>query len=136
MTDVQRRLNSFEERLRQVQTDITGLQRSHQNLQRSVDGMRSEMNQRFDALDARFASKTSGNHDRGNAPVLRPVRAHRCGTAAMTNQIATKADVRDLKAELKTDIGDLRASIKVMDGKIYAVLAVVVLSAIELFWPH
>jgi hypothetical protein len=43
----------------------------------------------------------------------------------MTNQIATKADVRDLKAELKTDIGDLRASIKVMDGKIYAVLAVV-----------
>jgi len=54
----------------------------------------------------------------------------------MTYQIATKADVRDLKAELKTDIGDLRASIKVMDGKIYAVLAVVVLSAIELFWPH
>jgi hypothetical protein len=54
----------------------------------------------------------------------------------MTNQIATKADVRDLKAELKTDIGDLRASIKVMDGKIYAVLAVVVLSAIELFSPH
>lgn len=55
---------------------------------------------------------------------------------ALRDSVATKADIRDLKAELKTDIGDLRASIKVMDGKIYAVLAVVVLSAIKLFWPH
>lgn len=60
MTDIptveQRKLNSFEERLRQVQADIIGLSRSHQNLQRSLDGMRSEINQRFDALDARFGT--------------------------------------------------------------------------------
>jgi hypothetical protein len=62
---------------------------------------------------------------------------------ALREAVATKADARDIKAELttvkaelKTEIGDLRASIKVMDGKIYAVLAVVVLSAIKLFWPH
>jgi hypothetical protein len=48
--------NFFEERLRCLQADITGLSRSHQNLQRSLDGMRSEMNQRFDALDARFST--------------------------------------------------------------------------------
>jgi hypothetical protein len=55
---------------------------------------------------------------------------------ALREAVATKADIRDFRAEFKTDIGDLRASIKVMDGKIYAVLAVVVLSAIKLFWPH
>ena len=58
MTDVpsfdHHRLNSFEEHLRQVQADVTGLRRSHQDLQRSVDGLRSEMNQRFDTLESRL----------------------------------------------------------------------------------
>ena len=58
MTDVpsfdNHRLNSFEEHLRQVQADVTGLRRSHQDLQRSVDGLRSEMNQRFDTLESRL----------------------------------------------------------------------------------
>jgi hypothetical protein len=51
---------------------------------------------------------------------------------ALREGVATKVDLHDLKAELS----DLRASIKVMDSKIYAVLAVVVLSAIKLFWPY
>ena len=69
MTDVpsfdHHQLNSFEERLRQVQADVTGLRRSHQDLQRSVDGLRSEMNQRFDTLEARLET----------APVFQPKRA-------------------------------------------------------------
>jgi hypothetical protein len=39
----QRRLNSFS----RLQADLTGLRRSHQDL-------RTEMNQRFNALDTRF----------------------------------------------------------------------------------
>ena len=37
-----------------MQADLTGLRRSHQDLQRSVDSMRFEMTQRFDTLEARL----------------------------------------------------------------------------------
>ena len=58
MTDVptieQHRLNSFEERLKQVQADVASLSRSHKDLRTEIKRGFATMEGRFDTTDDRF----------------------------------------------------------------------------------